>query len=385
MSLPELSMLADRQRLIQARRWVIKIGSALLTADGKGLDLARMAGWVAQVAALREAGREVVLVSSGAVAEGMVRLGWNKRPTELHGLQAAAAVGQMGLVQAWESHFREKGLRTAQILLTHEDVRDRQRYLNARGTLLTLLELGVIPVVNENDTVATDEIRLGDNDTLAALTLGLVDADVLVLLTDQQGLYDADPRNNPEAKLISAGQAGDPALLALAGGGMGALGRGGMRTKLTAAEWAARAGACTVIAYGREPDVLPRIAAGEPVGTQLLPAAQRLGARKRWIAGQSRVKGKFHLDAGAVKALLQGGKSLLPVGVTAVEGEFQRGDLVVCLTPEGKECARGLSNHASTVAADIQGKPSAAVKAQLGPLSESELIHRDNLVIMPMQ
>lgn len=377
----EPSSTSVRQRLRQARRWVIKIGSSLLTADGKGLDVARMAGWVAQIAQLRASGSEVVLVSSGAVAEGMARLGWTKRPSELHELQAAAAVGQMGLVKAWESGFHGCGLRTAQILLTHEDVRDRQRYLNARGTLLTLLSLGVIPVINENDTVATDEIRLGDNDTLAALSLGLVDGDVLVLLTDQQGLFDADPRNNPAANLIAVGQAGDARLMELAGGGMGALGRGGMRTKLTAAEWAARAGAATVIAYGREAEVLPRIAAGEAVGTLLLPAASPMGARKRWIAGQSRVKGKLHLDAGAVKALRQMGKSLLPVGVTAVEGEFQRGDLVVCLTPDGAECGRGLSNHSAVIAVSLLGKSSAAVKTQLGPLAEPELIHRDNLVV----
>lgn len=370
-----------RATLVAAKRWVIKIGSSLLTADGRGLDLVCMANWVAQIASLRAAGREVVLVSSGAVAEGMARLGWSKRPTELHGLQAAAAVGQMGLVQAWESHFREQGLRTAQILLTHEDVRDRQRYLNARGTLMSLLELGVVPVVNENDTVATDEIRLGDNDTLAALTLGLVDADVLVLLTDQQGLYDADPRGNPAARLIGEAQAGDPDLLELAGGGMGSLGRGGMRTKLIAADWAAKAGAGTVIAYGREPEILPRLMAGENLGTLLSATAPRLGARKRWIAGQSRVKGRIHLDAGAVQALVQAGKSLLPVGVKTVEGDFGRGDLVVCLTPEGQECARGLVNYAADEARQLVGQSSAEVKKRLGPLAEPELIHRDNLVV----
>lgn len=370
-----------RASLKAARRWVIKIGSSLLTADGKGLDLGCMAGWVAQIAALRAAGRQVVVVSSGAVAEGMARLGWSKRPTELHGLQAAAAVGQMGLVQAWESHFRKQGLQTAQVLLTHEDVRDRQRYLNARGTLLSLLELGVVPVVNENDTVATDEIRLGDNDTLAALTLGLVDAEVLVLLTDQQGLYEADPRRNPDAKLINEARAGNPELLALAGGGMGALGRGGMRTKLIAAEWAAKAGASTVIAYGREPDILQRLSSGDDVGTLLSASTQRLGARKRWIAGQSRVKGQLHLDAGAVKALVDAGKSLLPVGVKSVEGEFQRGDLVVCLTPDGQECARGLVNYATEEARQLAGQSSAEVKKRYGPLAEPELIHRDNLVV----
>ncbi|MGH8529017.1 MAG: glutamate 5-kinase, partial [Nevskiales bacterium] len=309
---------SDRSDIAASRRWVVKIGSSLLTADGRGLDLAHMDGWAAQIAALKQAGKEVVVVSSGAVAEGMARLGWSKRPQELHQLQAAAAVGQMGLIQAWESRLREQGLKTAQVLLTHEDVRDRQRYLNARSALLALLELGVVPVVNENDTVATDEIRLGDNDTLAALTLNLIEGDLLVLLTDQQGLYDADPRHNSEARLIAEAQAGDEALMRLAGEGMGALGRGGMRTKLTAAAWAARSGAATIIGYGRDAAVLKRIAAGENVGTLLRPQGQRLAARKRWIAGQSKTKGAVMLDEGAVRALREGGKSLLPVGIKAV-------------------------------------------------------------------
>lgn len=371
---------SDRSDIAASRRWVVKIGSSLLTADGRGLDLAHMDGWAAQIAALKQAGKEVVVVSSGAVAEGMARLGWSKRPQELHQLQAAAAVGQMGLIQAWESRLREQGLKTAQVLLTHEDVRDRQRYLNARSALLALLELGVVPVVNENDTVATDEIRLGDNDTLAALTLNLIEGDLLVLLTDQQGLYDADPRQHAEARLIAEAQAGDEKLMELAAGGMGALGRGGMRTKLTAAAWAARSGAATVIGYGRDASVLKRIAAGENVGTLLRPQGQKLAARKRWIAGQSKAKGKLVLDAGAVRALREGGKSLLPVGVKAVEGDFQRGDLVACVTQEGVEVARGLVNYSSDAARQTAGKSSAAVKALFGPLAEPELVHRDNLV-----
>ena len=369
-----------RSDIAASRRWVVKIGSSLLTADGRGLDLAHMSAWAAQIAELAGAGKQVVVVSSGAVAEGMARLGWSKRPQDLHQLQAAAAVGQMGLVQAWESRLREHGLKTAQVLLTHEDVRDRERYLNARNALLALLELGVVPVVNENDTVATEEIRLGDNDTLAALTLNLIEAELLILLTDQQGLYDADPRENPAAKLIAEARAGDEQLMALAGEGMGALGRGGMRTKLTAAAWAAQSGAATVIGYGRDAAILRRIAAGEEVGTLLRPQGRRLAARKRWIAGHARPKGRLVLDAGAIKALREGGRSLLPVGVKAVEGEFQRGDLVACVTADGIEVARGLVNYSSAEASKAAGKASAAVKELLGPLAEPELIHRDNLV-----
>ncbi len=372
--------MSARSDIAASRRWVVKIGSSLLTADGRGLDLAHMGAWAAQIAELIKAGKQIVVVSSGAVAEGMARLGWSKRPQDLHQLQAAAAVGQMGLVQAWESRLREHGLKTAQVLLTHEDVRDRQRYLNARNALMALLELGVVPVVNENDTVATEEIRLGDNDTLAALTLNLIEGELLVLLTDQQGLYDADPRLNPAAQLISEAQAGDEKLMQLAGEGMGALGRGGMRTKLTAATWAAQSGAATVIGYGRDASILRRIAAGEAVGTLLRPQGKRLAARKRWIAGQSKPKGRLVLDAGAIKALREGGRSLLPVGVRAVEGEFERGDLVACVTTDGVEVARGLANYSSGEAAQAAGKSSAAVKELLGPLAEPELIHRDNLV-----
>jgi glutamate 5-kinase len=372
----------DKTPLHRARRWVVKIGSSLLTNDGRGLDHAMMDAWVGQVASLCSQGREVVLVSSGAVAEGMSRLGWHQRPKTMHELQAAAAVGQMGLVQAYESRFQQHGLRTAQVLFTHEDVRDRRRYLNARTTLRTLLGLKVIPVVNENDTVSTDEIRLGDNDTLAALTANLIEADVLVILTDQQGLFDADPRSHPGANLVRDGRAGDPALRAMAGVSASELGRGGMLTKLTAAEQAARSGAATVIAHGREVDVLARLAQGEAIGTLLQPGEQKLAARKRWIAGQSQVKGRLHLDAGAVRVLREAGKSLLPVGVLRVEGRFQRGDLVACMSPEGREIARGLVNYGSEEAGRITGRVSAEIVQLLGYAAEPELVHRDNLILL---
>lgn len=364
------------------QRWVVKIGSSLLTDDGRGLHQAHMSAWAAQISALHKQGLQVVLVSSGAVAEGMVRLGWTKRPSNVSQLQAAAAVGQMGVIQAWESHLARQGLKTAQVLLTHEDVRERQRYLNARGTLLSLLQLGVVPVVNENDTVATDEIRLGDNDTLAALTASLVDANRVVLLTDQDGLFDADPRKAPNATLIPAGVAGDPALLELAGEGRGALGRGGMRTKLLAAQRAARAGAITTIANGREPKVLERLLQGDALGTTLAPADARLPARKRWIAGQGRVCGQLQLDEGAVRALRQAGRSLLPVGVVSITGNFKRGDLVSCLAPDGRECARGLANYAAQEARELCRHDTSHVRKLYGPLAEPELIHRDNLIVV---
>ncbi len=372
----------SRETLNTSRRWVIKVGSAMVTARGRGLDREAIADWCAQIAALRAQGRQVVLVSSGAVAEGMARLGLAKRPTSLHGLQATAAVGQMGLVRAYETEFEKHGIRAAQILLTHEDVSDRGRYLNARGTLNTLLELGVVPVVNENDTVATDEIRLGDNDTLGALTVNLIEADLLVILTDQQGLYDSDPRTNPDAKLLSEADLSDPNLGGMAGDSKGELGRGGMRTKLTAAHWAARSGASTVIAYGREPDALLKIASGESIGTLLRPAQSVMASRKRWIAGQLQVRGRLTLDDGAVKVLREQGRSLLPVGVRQVSGDFDRGDLVLCLDAEGREIARGLSNYGAGEAARIIGAPSAEIEVRLGYPGEPELIHRDNLVLM---
>ena len=374
-------MTMNRQKLTTSRRWVIKVGSAMVTARGQGLDRAAIADWCTQIAALRKEGRQVVLVSSGAVAEGMARLGLRKRPDTLHGLQAAAAVGQMGLVRAYESAFAEHGLHAAQVLLTHEDVSDRGRYLNARGTLKTLLDLGVVPVVNENDTVATDEIRLGDNDTLGALTVNLIEAEVLVILTDQDGLYDADPRQNPQAALVSEASLSDTRLIAMAADSKGELGRGGMRTKLTAAHWAARSGAATVIAHGRAPNALLRIAAGESIGSLLLPAQTVMAARKRWIAGQLKVRGRLHLDAGAARVLREQGRSLLPVGVTAADGNFDRGDLVLCVDGEGREVARGLVNYSAGETAKIIGVPSAEIGARLGYPGESELIHRDDMVV----
>ena len=371
-----------RDKVTGAQRWVVKIGSALLTADGRGLDRGAMAVWVEQMVALRRAGVELVLVSSGAVAAGMSRLGWAARPSAIHELQAAAAVGQMGLVQAWESSFGEHGLHTAQVLLTHEDLSDRKRYLNARTTLRTLVELGAIPVINENDTVATDEIRFGDNDTLAALVANLVEADLLVILTDRDGMFDADPRNNPDARLIFEARADDPALDAVAGGTGGALGRGGMQTKLRAARLAARSGAYTMIVGGRIERVLDRLKAGERLGTLLSPERGLLAARKQWLAGHLQMRGTLTLDAGAVKALAVDGKSLLPVGVRAVEGSFRRGEMVACVGPDGQEVARGLANYAAAEAQKIVGLPTDRIEAVLGYIDEPELVHRDNLVLV---
>jgi glutamate 5-kinase len=369
-----------RQQITTAKRWVVKIGSALLTNDGRGLDKESIGHWVDQLAELRRNGSEIVLVSSGSVAEGMTRLGWHKRPHALHELQAAAAVGQMGLVQVYESHFQRHGLHTAQILLTHEDLADRQRYLNARSTLRSLLALGVIPVINENDTVATDEIRFGDNDTLAALVANFSEADVLVILTDQQGLFDKDPRKHADAKLISLGQAGDPALEDLAGGA-GKLGMGGMLTKVRAAARAARSGAATVIAYGSETDILLRLSRGENLGTLLLSDDEPLLARKQWLAGQLKVKGKLFIDQGAVRVLCDQGRSLLPVGLTAVDGQFRRGELVACIAPDGSEVARGLVNYNADESRRLIGKSTKQIESILGYVDESELIHRDDMVI----
>ncbi len=374
--------MTKRQQLGKSRHWVIKIGSALLTADGRGLDTAAISGWVEQMVRLRERGSELVLVSSGAVAEGMKRLGWSKRPVALHDLQAAAAVGQMGLVQAYESRFQTHAIHTAQILLTHEDLSNRNRYLNARSTLHTLIKLGVIPVINENDTVATDEIRLGDNDNLAALVANLVEAELLVILTDQAGMYESDPRQNPNAKLIQEAHAGDSQLEVMAGGASaGAMGRGGMITKIQAAARAARSGCATLIASGREPDVLIRIAQGEPLGTLLLPAQEPMAARKQWLSAQLQVRGRLTLDAGAIKVLREAGKSLLPVGVTAVEGDFARGEVVVCIGADGKEVARGLVNYSAEESRKIMGQSSDRIEELLGYVDEPELIHRDNLVL----
>ncbi|MBS1224947.1 MAG: gamma-glutamyl kinase [Proteobacteria bacterium] len=371
-----------REQLGAAQRWVIKIGSAMITNDGQGLDNFSIDAWVAQMAELHQAGREVLLVTSGAVAEGMRRLGWARRPTVLADLQAAAAVGQMGLVQAWESAFERHGIQTAQILLTHEDASDRQRYLNIRNTLRSLLRLRVVPVINENDTVAFEEIRFGDNDTLGALVANLVEAELYVILTDQQGLYDKNPREFPDARLIHEGRAGDAALEAMAGGGTGSLGSGGMMTKLHAATRAARSGAFTLLAWGREPEVLRRVAAGAELGTLLRPSQSPLAARKQWLAVQLQVRGRLHLDAGAVRALRVAGKSLLPVGVTAVEGKFNRGDLVACLDPNGTEVARGLVNYDTEDALSLIGKTTHRIEALLGHVDDPELIHRDNLVLV---
>jgi glutamate 5-kinase len=365
-----------------ARRLVIKVGSSLVTNEGRGLDHAAIARWAAQIAKLRAAGKQVILVSSGAIAEGMQRLGWTKRPSSVHELQAAAAVGQMGLVQCYEACFRDHAIATAQILLTHSDMADRQRYLNARSTLRTLLDLGVIPVINENDTVVTDEIKVGDNDTLGSLVTNLVEADVLVILTDQPGLFDADPRREPLAKLIPEAIAGDPLLETFAGGTGSALSKGGMLTKVLAAKRAARSGAHTVIVAGGEPDVLTRLAGGERIGTQLKATTMALAARKQWMADHLTVSGRLTVDAGAARALSVAGRSLLPIGVVAVSGEFDRGAVVAVAGPDGKEIARGLVNYASAEAAQILRKPSSEIEGILGYVDEPELIHRDNLVLI---
>lgn len=370
-----------RQLLVESRRWVIKIGSSLLTNDGQGLDREAIACWVGQIAALVKRGHEVVLVSSGAVAAGMTRLGWTRRPDAIHELQAAAAVGQMGLIQAYEEAFQKYNLHTAQVLLDHDDLSNRQRYLNARSTLRTLIELQVIPVVNENDTVVTDEIRFGDNDTLGAMVANLIEADALLILTDQMGMFDSDPRKNALAKVIAESPAGDDALVAMAGGG-GILGRGGMATKVRAARLAERSGANTVIVGGRINDVVNRVAAGESIGTLLYAAQAPLAARKRWLAGQMQSKGTLVLDDGAVDVLRRKGKSLLPVGVRSVQGCFSRGDLVICRDLSGLEVARGLVNYDSAESAKIAGQASRNIAVLLGYQDYDELIHRDNLVVV---
>jgi glutamate 5-kinase len=365
-----------------ASRLVVKVGSSLVTNAGQGLDHEALARWAEQIAEFKQRKKQIVLVSSGAVAEGMQRLGWKKRPNALHELQAAAAVGQMGLVEAYESCFRRHGLHTAQILLTHEDLSDRKRYLNARSTLRTLLELDVIPIINENDTVATDEIRFGDNDTLAALVTNLIEADALVILTDQPGLYTRDPRRHQDAEFVHQGKAGDPALEKMAGGVGSHIGSGGMLTKILAAKRAARSGAATIIASGREPNVLVRLAQGEAIGTQLLAETMTLAARKQWLADHLQVRGKLSLDDGAVKALRTDGKSLLPIGVYELSGQFERGEVVSCLDPQGREVARGLVNYNSAETGKILRAPSHEIEARLGYIDEPELIHRDNLVLL---
>jgi glutamate 5-kinase len=368
--------------LKQSRRIVVKVGSSLVTNQGQGLDHLALARWAEQIVRLKKMGKEVVLVSSGAIAEGMQRLKWTKRPHAVHELQAAAAVGQMGLVQAYETCFRNHEMHAAQVLLTHEDLSDRKRYLNARSTLTTLLNLNVIPVINENDTVATDEIRFGDNDTLGALVTNLIEADVLVILTDQQGLFTADPRKDVLAKLVEQAKAGDPAMEVMAGGAGSDIGRGGMLTKVLAAKRAARSGAHTVIASGHETDVLTRLAGGEAIGTQLLAETMTLAARKQWLADHLQIRGNIMLDEGAVEALAVGGKSLLPIGVTNVKGNFERGEVVGCLDPHGKEIARGLVNYNAAETRRILRRPSSEIENILGYVGEPELIHRDNLVLL---
>lgn len=373
----------DRKQLGQSRRWVVKVGSSLLTNDGRGLDRGLIGQWVEQIASLCRTGTEIVLVSSGAVSEGVKRLGWAKRPQALHEMQAAAAVGQMGLIEAYESGFQRFGLHTAQILLSHDDLSDRKRYLNARSTLRTLLDLEVVPVVNENDTVAVEEIRFGDNDTLAGLVANLIEADLLILLTDQDGMYDLDPRRHPDAKLIDEARATDPELERMAAaGGVGQWGRGGMLTKVRAAKRASRSGTATLIAAGRRPGVLQAVRDGDPLGTLILPSQEPLVARKQWLAGQLQLRGQLVIDDGAVRVLRESGRSLLPVGVVEVRGGFVRGEVVACLDAQGQEIARGLVNYSADEARRLMRQPTERIRELLGYVDEPELIHRDNLVLM---
>ena len=370
-----------RTLIRDARRLVIKVGSALVTSNGTGLALDVMADWAAQIARLHADGREVMLVSSGAIAAGMQRLGWKTRPHAMHELQAAAAIGQMGLAQAYESAFSRHGLHTAQILLTHDDLADRERYLNARSTLAALVQLGVVPIINENDTVVTAEIKFGDNDTLGALVANLIEADCLIILTDQAGLYTCDPRKDATAELVKEGRADDPAYAAMAGGAASGISKGGMITKVRAAQRAARSGAHTVIASGHEPDALVRLSRGEELGTLLVAALPPLAARKQWLADHLQLAGSLTLDAGAVRALASG-RSLLPVGVITVEGEFERGSVVACHSQDGREIARGLINYSSFEARRIARRPSTEIEAILGYFEEPEMIHRDNMVLL---
>ena len=367
--------------LLNARRIVVKVGSSLVTDEGRGLDAEAIGLWCSQLAQLVQDGREVIMVSSGAIAEGMKRLGWASRPKAIHELQAAAAVGQMGLVQVYESKLRERGIGSAQVLLTHADLADRERYLNARSTLLTLIQLGVVPVINENDTVVNDEIKFGDNDTLGALVANLVEADLLIILTDQKGLFTADPRKDPLATLVQEAQAGDPALEAMAGGAGSSIGRGGMLTKILAAKRAAGSGASTVIAWGREPEALVRLSRGEVIGTLLVAQTAKNQARKQWIADHLQMRGSVMVDAGAVVKVRDEGKSLLPIGMTSVQGEFSRGDVIAVRDDTGLEIARGLANYTSAEARLICGKSSAEFERLLGYTGEPEMVHRTNLVL----
>lgn len=367
--------------LRKAKRVVIKVGSSLVTNEGRGLDEAAIGEWCRQMAHLVRQDCEVIMVSSGAIAEGMKRLGWTQRPHAINELQAAAAVGQMGLAQMYETKLRENGLGSAQVLLTHADLADRERYLNARSTLLTLIGLGVVPVINENDTVVNDEIKFGDNDTLGALVANLVEADALIILTDQPGLFSADPRKDPAAQLIEQGRAGDPALEAMAGGAGSSIGRGGMITKILAAKRAAGSGASTVIAWGREPDVLIRLKNGESIGTLLVAPTQKTRARKQWIADHLQMRGAVWVDAGAASKVREEGKSLLPIGMFQVDGEFSRGDVIAIRDNQGVEIARGLANYASAEARLMCRKPSSEIEALLGYVAEPEMLHRDNMVL----
>ena len=367
--------------LLHARRIVVKVGSSLVTNEGRGLDAEAIAHWCEQLARLVKDGREVIMVSSGAIAEGMKRLGWSTRPKAIHELQAAAAVGQMGLVQVYESKLRENGIGSAQVLLTHADLADRERYLNARTTLLALLQMGVVPVINENDSVVNDEIKFGDNDTLGALVANLVEADALIILTDQKGLYTADPRKDPAAQFVHVGKAGDAALEAMAGGAGSSIGSGGMITKILAAKRAAGSGASTVIAWGREPQVLIRLSQGEAIGTLLVAQTQKNQARKQWMADHLQMRGSVTVDPGAAGKVRDEGKSLLPIGMTAVQGEFSRGDVIAIRQLDGSEIARGLANYSSSEARLICRKPSSEFEKLLGYTGEPEMVHRTNLVL----
>ncbi len=367
--------------LRSARRIVVKVGSSLVTNEGRGLDADAIGLWCEQLAALVKDGREVIMVSSGAIAEGMKRLGWSTRPKAIHELQAAAAVGQMGLVQVYETKLRENGIGSAQVLLTHADLADRERYLNARSTLLALLQLGVVPVINENDTVVNDEIKFGDNDTLGALVANLVEADALVILTDQRGLYTADPRKDSSAQFVHEAKAGDPALEAMAGGAGSSIGKGGMITKILAAKRAAGSGASTVIAWGREPQALVRLTQGEAIGTLLVAQTQKNQARKQWMADHLQMRGSVTVDAGAAGKVRDEGKSLLPIGMTTVQGEFSRGDVIAILDTHGVEIARGLANYSSAEARLICRKASSEFEKLLGYTGEPEMVHRTNLVL----
>ena len=375
-------MTTDKSTILRdARRIVVKVGSSLVTNEGRGLDEQAIGEWCRQLSALVREGREIIMVSSGAIAEGMKRLGWQQRPKALNELQAAAAVGQMGLAQMYEIQLRRNGLGSAQVLLTHADLADRERYLNARSTLLTLLSHGVLPVINENDTVVNDEIKFGDNDTLGALVANLVEADALIILTDQKGLYSADPRVDPSATFVHTARAGDAQLEAMAGGAGSSIGKGGMITKILAAKRAAGSGASTVIAWGRETDVLLRLAKGEAIGTLLVAPTQKQQARKQWMADHLQLRGSITVDKGAVDKVRKEGKSLLPIGMVAVEGEFSRGEVIAILDPQGVEIARGLANYASAEARLICRKPSGDIEANLGYIAEPEMVHRDNLVL----